>query len=86
MRLEWPVYVITAAIDCLFAMGVQFISLGKTAVVGLFIVLTLLYAWVAWVMVKREAVLELHSYEKCQSCGELTPKQGDYCMMCGVVQ
>ena len=86
MRLEWPVYVITAAIFFLCAMGVQFISLGKTAVVGLFIVLTLLYAWVAWVMVKREAVLELHSYEKCQSCGELTPKQGDYCMMCGVVQ
>ena len=85
MRLEWPVYVFTAAIFFLFAMGVQFISLGKTAVVGLFIVLTLLYAWVAWVMVKREAVLELHSYEKCQSCGELTPKQGDYCMMCGVV-
>ena len=86
MRLEWPVYVFTAAIFFLFAMGVQFISLGKTAVVGLFFVLTLLYAWVAWVMVKREAVLELHSYEKCQSCGELTPKQGDYCMMCGVVQ
>ena len=86
MRLEWPVYVFTAAIFFLFAMGVQFISLGKTAVVGLFIILTILYAWVARVMVKREAVLELHSYEKCQSCGELTPKQGDYCMMCGVVQ
>ena len=67
-------------------MGVQFISLGKSAVVGLFLILTILYAWVAWVMVNREAVLELHSYEKCQSCGELTPKQGDYCMMCGVVQ
>ena len=86
MRLEWPVYVFTAAIFFLFAMGVQFISLGKTGVVGLFILLTILYAWVAWVMVKREAVLELHSYEKCQSCGELTPEQGDYCMMCGVVQ
>ena len=86
MRLEWPVYVFTAAIFFLFAMGVQFISLGKTAVVGLFIVLTVLYAWVAWVMVKREAVLELHSYENCASCGELTPSQGDYCMMCGAAQ
>ena len=86
MRLEWPVYVFTAAIFFLFAMGVQFISLGKTAVVGLFIILTTLYAWVAWIMVKRKAVLELHSYQNCSSCGELTPSQGDYCMMCGVVQ
>ena len=86
MRLTWPVYVFTAGIFFLFAMGVQFISLGKSAVVGLFLILTILYAWVAKVMVNREAVLELHSYEKCQSCGELTPKQGDYCMMCGVVQ
>ena len=86
MRLEWPVYVFTAAIFFLFAIGVQFISLGKTAVVGLFIILTILYAWVAWVMIKRKAVLELHSYENCSSCGELTPSQGDYCMVCGAAQ
>ena len=86
MRLEWPVYIFTAAIFFLFAMGVQFISLGKTAVVGLFIILTILYAWVAWVMIKRKAVLELHSYENCSSCGELTPSQGDYCMVCGAAQ
>ena len=86
MRLEWPVYAFTAGIFFLFAMGVQFISLGKTAVVSLFIILTILYAWVAWVMIKRKAVLELHSYENCASCGELTPSQGDYCMMCGAAQ
>ena len=86
MRLEWPIYIFTAGIFFLFAMGVQFISLGKTAVVGLFTILTILYAWVAWVMVKRKAVLELHSYENCSSCGELTPNQGDYCMMCGAAQ
>ena len=86
MRLEWPVYIFTAAIFFLFAMGVQFISLGKTSVVGLFIILTILYAWVAWVMIKRKAVLELHSYENCSSCGELTPSQGDYCMVCGAAQ
>jgi hypothetical protein len=52
----------------------------------LFIILTILYAWVAWVMIKRKAVLELHSYENCSSCGELTPSQGDYCMVCGAAQ
>ena len=86
MRLEWPVYILTAGIFFLFAMGVRFISLSKTAVVGLFIILTILYAWVAWVMIKRKAVLELHSYENCSSCGELTPSQGDYCMVCGAAQ
>ncbi|MGYP003311292236 len=83
MRLKWPVYVLTAGIFFLFAMGVQFISLGKTSIVGLFIILTILYAWVAWVMVKQNAVLELHTYQTCSSCGELTPAQGDYCMICG---
>ncbi len=86
MRLTWPVYVFTAGIFFVFAMGVQFISLSKTAVVGLFLILTILYAWVAWVMVKRNAVLELHSYERCASCGDLTPSQGDYCMTCGSAQ
>ena len=85
-RLEWPVYVFTAGIFFLFAIGVQFISLSKTALFGLFIVLTVLYAWVAWIMIKRKAVLELHSYRKCSSCGELTPTQGDYCMMCGAAE
>jgi hypothetical protein len=83
MRLKWPVYVLTAGIFFLFAMGVQFISLGKTSIVGLFIILTILYAWVAWIMVKQNAVLELHTYQNCSSCGELTPSQGNHCMVCG---
>ena len=83
MRLKWPVYVFTAGIFFLFAMGVQFISLGKTSIVGLFIILSILYAWVAWIMVKQNAVLELHTYQTCSSCGKLTPAQGDYCMVCG---
>lgn len=86
MRLEWPVYVLTAGIFFLFAIGVKFLSFSKTALVGLFIVLAVLYSWVAWIMIKRKAVLELHSYQKCTSCGELTPTQGDYCMMCGAAE
>lgn len=85
MRLEWPVYVFTACVFLTFALGVQFISLGTGAVVGLFLVLTVAYAWVAWVMVKRKAVLELHSYIPCESCGKTTPVQGRHCMHCGLV-
>ena len=85
MRLEWPVYVFTACVFLAFALGVQFLNLGTSAVVGLFLLLTLAYAWVAWVMIKQEAVLELHAYVPCGECGELTPSQGTHCMHCGAV-
>jgi hypothetical protein len=45
--------------------------------------LTVAYAWVAWVMIKQKAVLELHAYAPCQRCRELTPSQGQHCMNCG---
>ena len=83
MRLEWPVYVFTACVFLAFALSVQFLSLGTFAVVALFVLLTVAYAWVAWVMIKQKAVLELHAYISCDSCGELTPSQGKYCMNCG---
>ena len=83
MRLEWPVYVFTACVFLAFALGVQFLNLSSGAVVGLFLLLTVAYAWVAWVMVKQKAVLELHAYIPCISCGELTPSQGQHCMNCG---
>ena len=83
MRLEWPVYVFTACVFLAFALGVQFLDLGTGAVVGLFLLLTVAYAWVAWVMIKQKAVLELHAYIPCNSCGELTPAQGQHCMNCG---
>ena len=83
MRLEWPIYAFTSGVFLTFALCVQFLSLGTGAVVGLFVLLTVAYAWVAWVMVKRKAVLELHAYISCDSCGELTPSQGKYCMNCG---
>ena len=83
MRLEWPVYVFTACVFLAFALGVQFLNLGTGAVVGLFLLLTVAYAWVAWVMIKQKAVLELHAYVPCRGCGELTPSQGQYCMNCG---
>ena len=83
MRLEWPVYVFTACVFLAFALGVQFLNLGNGAVVGLFLLLTVAYAWVAWVMIKQKAVLELHTYVPCQGCGELTPSQGQHCMNCG---
>jgi hypothetical protein len=83
MRIKWPVYIFTACVFLAFALGVQFLDLGKGAVVGLFILLTLAYAWVAWVMVRRKAVLELHAYCSCHGCGELTPSQGKHCMNCG---
>ena len=62
MRIEWPVYVFTAAVFLSFALAVNYLSLSSNAVVALFLVLTIAYAWVAWVMIKRSAVLELHSY------------------------
>ena len=83
MRLEWPVYAFTAGVFLAFALSVQYLSLGTGAVVGLFVLLTLAYAWVAWVMVKQKAVLELHAYIICNKCGELTPSQGKHCMNCG---
>jgi hypothetical protein len=86
MRLEWPVYVFTAGVFLAFALGVNFLELGEGAVVGLFLVLTLAYAWVAWVMVKQKAVLELHAYRPCSGCSALTPTQGQHCMHCGVAQ
>ena len=85
MRLEWPVYVFTAGVFLTFALAVQFLDLSTSAVVGLFILLTVAYAWVAWVMIKQKAVLELHSYIPCTSCNELTPSQGNHCMNCGAV-
>ena len=83
MRLEWPVYAFTASVFLSFAVGVQFLSIGTGAVVGLFVLLTVAYAWVAWVMIKQKAVLELHAYIPCSACGELTPSQGKHCMNCG---
>ena len=83
MRLEWPVYAFTASVFLAFALGVQYLSLGTGAVVGLFVLLTVAYAWVAWVMIKQNAVLELHAYIACNTCGELTPSQGKHCMNCG---
>ena len=83
MRIEWPVYVITAFVFLAFALGVQFLNLSTGAVVGLFLLLTVAYAWVAWVMIKRKAVLELHAYTSCLNCTNETPKQGTHCMNCG---
>ena len=83
MRLEWPVYAFTAGVFLAFALSVQFLSLGTGAVVGLFVLLTAAYAWVAWVMIKQKAVLELHAYIICNTCGEPTPSQGKHCMNCG---
>ena len=82
MRLEWPVYAFTASVFLTLALSVQFLSLGTEAIVGLFVLLTVAYAWVAWVMIKQKAVLELHAYTICSMCGELTPTQGKHCMNC----
>ena len=82
MRLEWPVYVFSACVFLAFALSVQFLSLGTGTVVGLFVLLTVAYAWVAWIMFKQKAVLELHAYITCNICGELTPSQGKHCMNC----
>ena len=83
MRLEWPVYAFSASVFLAFALSVQFISLDTSVVVTLFVLLTMAYAWVAWIMVKQKAVLELHSYTICNACDELTPSQGKHCMNCG---
>ena len=83
MRLEWPVYAFTSDVFLTFALGVQFLSLGTAPVVGLFVLLTFAYAWVAWVMIKQKAVLELHAYIPCNTCNEQTPGQGAKCMHCG---
>ena len=85
MRLEWPVYAFSAGVFLVFALSVQFLSLGTGAIVGLFVLLTVAYAWVARVMIKQNAVLELHAYITCDTCGELTPSQGKHCMKCGAV-
>ena len=85
MRIEWPVYVFTACVFLSFALGVHFLELSAGAVVGLFLVLTVAYAWVALVMIKQKAVLELHAYMHCHECTELTPTQGKHCMNCGAV-
>ncbi len=82
MRIQWPVYALTAMIFLAFALGVEFLSLGTSTIVGLFAVLCVLYAWVAYVMIKQKSVLELHAYITCSACGELTPKQGKHCMNC----
>ena len=84
MRIEWPVYVFTACVFLAFAMGVAYLDLSTAAVVGLFLVLTVAYAWVAYVMIKQKAVLELHAYTTCDECSQSTPKQGAYCMICGI--
>ena len=83
MRLEWPVYVFSACVFLVFALSIQFLSLSTSAAVGLFVLLAVAYAWVAWVMIKQKAVLELHAYIVCNICGELTPSQGKHCMNCG---
>ena len=83
MRIEWPDYVFTACVFLAFALGVEFLNLGTGDVVGLFLLLTVAYAWVAYVMIKQKAVLELHAYVPCKNCGELTPSQGTHCMNCG---
>ena len=59
MRLEWPVYVFTACVFLAFALGVQFLNLGTGAVVGLFLLLTVAYAWVAWIMIKQKTAYEI---------------------------
>ena len=66
------IYALTAMIFLAFALGVDSL-LGTSTVVGLFAVLCVLYAWVAYVMIKQKSVLELHAYITCSACGELTP-------------
>ncbi len=83
MRIKWPVYVFTACVFLAFALGVQFLNLGTGAMVSLFLLLTVAYAWVAWVMIKQKAVLELHAYTLCLFCSKDTPMQGTHCMNCG---
>ena len=83
MRLEWTVYAFTASI--FFSLGAVYFIFkpGPMVSAALFTLLTVLYGWVAWVMVRRKAVLELHSYGPCPVCSVLTPQQGQHCMHCG---
>jgi len=83
MRLEWTVYAFTASI--FFTVGALYFIFkpGPMVSTALFALLTMLYGWVAWVMVRRQAVLELHSYVPCPVCSVLTPQQGQHCMHCG---
>ena len=83
MRLEWRVYAFSASVFLAFALSIQFLSLSTSTVVGLFVLLSVAYAWVAWVMIKQKAVLELHAYIICNTCGEQSPSQGKKCMNCG---
>lgn len=83
MRLGWTVYAFTASI--FFTVGALYYVFkpGPMVSAALFTLLTVLYGWVAWVMVRRQAVLELHSYGPCPVCSVLTPQQGQHCMHCG---
>ena len=48
--------------------------------------LTVAYAWAAWVTIKQKAVRArwlLKAYVPCGNCLELTPSQGQHCMNCG---
>lgn len=83
MRLEWTVYAFTASI--FFTVGAIYFLFkpGPMVSAALFALLTVLYGWVAWVMIRRRAVLELHSYGPCSVCSVLTPQQGQHCMHCG---
>lgn len=83
MRLEWTVYAFTSGL--FFAIGVlmYIFEAGPEVAAAVFAILTVLYGWVAWVMVKRAAVLELHAYQACASCSTPTPIQGAHCMNCG---
>ncbi len=84
MRIEWPVYVFTACVFLAFAVGVAYLDLSTAAVVGLFLVLTVAFAWVAYVIIKQKAVHEFHAKTTSDECSQATPKQGAYCMICGV--
>lgn len=83
MRLEWTVYAFTSGLFLTIGMLIYLFNASPEVGAFVFAVLTVLYAWVAWVMIKRKAVLELHAYEPCPSCGALTPAQGSHCMNCG---
>lgn len=83
MRLEWTVYAFTSSLFFFIGALIYFFEAGPEAAAIVFAILTVLYAWVAWVMIKQKAVLELHAYQPCATCGELTPIQGSHCMNCG---
>ena len=83
MRLEWTVYAFTSALFFTIGVLIYIFEAGPEVAAAVFAILTVLYGWVAWVMVKRAAVLELHAYQACTSCSALTPMQGAHCMNCG---